>query len=105
MMPLLFPHQQKYAFLLAGPALFYLAYVLVLNFRAEARHLGKSRWIAIVILSILSFALMTLTTDSLVGRSLNLITQHYKLITWGALVLILILVIAPPGKAISGERY
>ena len=50
----------------------------------------------ISILIFLSFVLMTLSTDGLIGRNLNDITQHFKTITWGALLLVVALILAKP---------
>jgi len=82
--PLIFPHQGKYAFFLCLPALVYISYFLV-----------QKRANVISVLFVCSFVLMTLTSDGLIGRELNLLTQHYKLITYGALLLILILILLP----------
>ena len=77
--PLIFPHQGKYAFLLMLPAMFYVLFFLISS-------TTRSRmWMFILISVILVFALTTLTTDGLIGRSLNQLTQQYKLITFGAM--------------------
>lgn len=86
LIPLIFPHQQKYAFLFALPLQFYLLSYLFEKIQAKKR---DSFFFCQFSLLGLSFLLMTLTTDSIVGRSVNEITQHYKLITYGAIVLII----------------
>lgn len=85
LIPLIFPHQQKYAFALLIPAQLVLIYFLVTT-DGENRDF---RFKTILVLFIISFVLMTLTTDGLIGRHWNNITQHYRLITYGALLLIL----------------
>lgn len=85
LIPLIFPHQQKYAFSLLIPAQFVLIYFLVKYYKNQRNF----KFNFILITFILSFILMTLTTDGLIGRELNNITQHYKLMTYGALILIL----------------
>jgi hypothetical protein len=98
LIPLIFPHQQKYAFFLAFPAFFYLSFFVVTNFNPLTRTLKQGTFTAMILLTILSFILMTLSTDSLIGRNLNEITQHFKTITYGAILLIVILILCPPGR-------
>jgi len=90
LIPLIFPHQQKYAFALALPAMFYLSNFIVRGWYEE----NNFRWNLVTSLTIISFILMTLSSDSFVGRDFNKITQHYKTITWGAVLLIPALAIA-----------
>jgi hypothetical protein len=104
LIPLIFPHQQKYEFFLAAPALFYLSYYMVLVFPVMKEIGNKRTFYAIVFLYLLSFTLMTLTTDSIIGRPLNLITQHYKTITYGAILLIIALVICKPGRSEEADE-
>lgn len=89
--PLIFPHQQKYAFALAIPAQFYLAYYLI-----SQSHNRKTRWKLVATFLALSFVLMTLTTDGVIGRELNLISRHFKLVTYGMFFLIAALAFARP---------
>lgn len=98
LIPLIFPHQQKYAFFLASPAFFYISYFLIYNFQSRIRIINKKTSYLIIILLILSFALMTLSTDGVIGRNLNKIAQHYKTITYGATILIIILIICAPRR-------
>jgi len=91
LIPLIFPHQQKYAFFLAYPALFYISYSIIINFQPGTRIMNNRTYYSVIILLILSFALMTLTTDGIIGRNLNQVTQHFKTITYGAIILIIIL--------------
>jgi hypothetical protein len=84
LVPLIFPHQQKYAFALALPAQFYLLSFMVVSY--QNRQQGK--WKLLAVLLFLSFALMTLSTDGLIGRELNRLSQHYKTITYGAIILL-----------------
>ena len=82
LIPLIFPHQQKYAFLLTLPAQFFLLYELLMTERFELRSRLS------LILLVFSFILMTCTTDGLIGSELYAWTQHYKLVTFGSLFLI-----------------
>jgi hypothetical protein len=98
LIPLIFPHQQKYAFFLACPALFYVSYFIVCGFQPGTRILHQKEYYAAIALLALSFVLMTLTTDSIIGRNLNQVTQHYKTITYGAIMLIFILLLCSPAR-------
>ena len=97
LIPLIFPHQQKYAFFLAFPAMFYISGFIVYNFRPAERKTSNLQYFAVLALFFLSFALMTLSSDGIIGRQLNLVTQHFKTITYGAVILIVILFILPAG--------
>jgi hypothetical protein len=99
--PLIFPHQQKYAFFLDLPALCYITYFIIVNYNKSSRKVNTNLFYLILTLFILSFILMTLTTDSVIGRNLNLITQHYKTITYGAILLIFILILCSPNNLIK----
>lgn len=89
LIPLIFPHQQKYAFFCLLPAWFYLILQwqkLKTNKERDAK--SRRSFNGLTITLGFSFLLMTLTTDGLIGRELNEWAQHYKLITIGAVVLI-----------------
>lgn len=96
LIPLIFPHQQKYAFVLAMPAIYYLIHFVIFNYNSRKLTMTKATWIIIISSIAFSFILMTLSTDGLSGRDLNRITQYYRTITWGALILILALVLSSP---------
>lgn len=96
LIPLIFPHQQKYAFVLAIPALFYLSHFIIINLPLRRVVMTGIRWYTLMTIMCLSFILMTLSTDGLIGREFNNITQHFKTITWGALLLIFALLLASP---------
>lgn len=93
LVPLIFPHQQKYSFLMALPAQFYLASFLVMLYPGHKNILSRFKWGTVLFCVTLSFVLMTMTTDGVVGRELNRVSQHYKAITYGALLLIIPLMI------------
>ena len=79
--PIIFPFQQKYSYVLIIPLI-----IFMMNEFAEKR---LTRF-EIVIL-VISFILMVLTTDGLIGRHLNYITQQLKLITIGGILLLALL--------------
>ncbi|MBK7849597.1 MAG: DUF2029 domain-containing protein [Bacteroidetes bacterium] len=95
--PLIFPHQQKYAFVFLIPAIFYVAtYMVSLYELKDPRHNRKFNYL--LILSIIFFILTTLTTDGLIGKQLNQLSQHFKLVTYGTLFLVWILLLCKPEK-------
>jgi hypothetical protein len=96
LIPLIFPHQQKYAFFLIYPALFYISYFIIVNFQSSSRRIDTSKYYGILILLMISFLLMTVSSDGIIGIHFNQITQHYKTITYGGVFLIIILILSPP---------
>ncbi len=89
--PLLFPQQMKYAFVLQLPAISYLIFYLMQipnGFQKNKR----------IILLTFFWLLTTFTTDGIIGRPLYEITQYLKLITWGSFLLMIILMMTPPSK-------
>lgn len=84
--PLIFPQQNKWAFVYLLPAFAYIFNVLL---RDAA---WRSRLVLLSLLAIV-FGLTTLTTDGLVGKQLNYYTECLKLVTIGTLVLVPVLAI------------
>ncbi len=83
--PLIFPHQQIYAFLFLLPALFYLAYFLVVQ-------MPKSK-------SLIAGLCIVFILTSFIGGVLGFLrdfSSHYKLITYGSLLLIPLLFSSRP---------
>tara|TARA_B100001109_G_C18864211_1_gene475951 strand:- start:1399 stop:2679 length:1281 start_codon:yes stop_codon:yes gene_type:complete len=78
--PLIFPHQQKYAFFFLLPAIATIAFVFV------QQKMAKQKWI--VLLLSLFFLLAVFTTDGIIGKELSRLSQHYKTITFGTFCLI-----------------
>jgi hypothetical protein len=94
--PLIFPHQQKYAFFMLLPAIAYLLYFLMRIRKNNYTNLSKRKWNLILTLILLAFMLMTLSTDGIIGRYYNNISQHYKTITYGAILIAVALGISNP---------
>lgn len=97
LIPLIFPHQQKYAFFLAMPA---QAFLIAQLLKSKATVFNRRDRLILAIV-ILSFILMTLTTDGLIGRDLNKLSQHFKLITYGTLLLIPAMLLSKESKKAS----
>ncbi|NJN35618.1 MAG: hypothetical protein HC817_16505 [Saprospiraceae bacterium] len=88
--PLIFPHQQKYAFVMILPA---VAWVLHFIF---SENLEKKRKNTLIALLIGVWFLTTFTTDGIIGKHFFQISQYYKLITWGTMLLIIPLSMTRP---------
>lgn len=103
--PLIFPHQQFYAFFFIFPASTYLLFYLVFIF-FNKNNLRKSKYFKtkklslIVILSISYF----LTNSHFILGQFNYLYDHYKTLTYGALILIILLAFCKPDKLIMLEQ-
>ena len=96
LIPLIFPHQQKYAFAFAIPACFYMSHFVVRFFKQGVPGCSKSKFITIAFMLGASIILATVSTDGIIGRELNNISQHYKTITWGMILLLITLYAVSP---------
>ncbi|MBL0310563.1 MAG: DUF2029 domain-containing protein [Bacteroidetes bacterium] len=81
--PLIFPQQNKWAFVYSIPAYLVIFYAF----------LSKSwkEYPVIMLSLIIVFALTTLTTDGIIGKRLNYYTESLKLVTIGTILIIPIL--------------
>jgi hypothetical protein len=85
LVPLIFPHQQHYAFLFITPAFAIALYMLIKNYKS-LRVTQRN-----VILVLLSFIYLVSNLKLLLGE-FNHYYEHFKLLTYGALLLIPLLV-------------
>ncbi|MCW3127189.1 MAG: hypothetical protein JWO03_2847 [Bacteroidetes bacterium] len=85
LIPLIFPHQMKYAFYFVFPAICCLCLVIVTNYQGQKRSI---KYLSTVCLVFISFILCTATTDLIIGMKYSTISQHLKTITIGTLLLI-----------------
>jgi hypothetical protein len=95
--PLLFPHQQKYAFVYLAPALLYLLWFFILARRVAFE--GWRGWLAL-------FFVVSVEFTPLIGR--DVITnyayewlQHFRVLTVAALLLIPLLWACAPERAVT----
>ncbi|GAB4025067.1 hypothetical protein GCM10028773_49780 [Spirosoma koreense] len=92
--PLLFPHQQKYAFLYIAPALIYLLYFLLLSYRNSPQNsfaLG-------VIFAINALIFTPFISSDLLGRYAYDVLQHFRILTIATIGLCVLLAICNPDK-------
>lgn len=103
--PLIFPHQQHYAFFFIFPAstylLFYLVFIFFNKNNLRTGKYYKTKKISlIVILSIIYF----LTNSHFILGQFNNLYDHYKTLTYGVLILMLLLAFCKPNKLMMLEQ-
>lgn len=91
--PLIFPQQNKWAFVYLLPAFGFVFYSLLLN--SKWKHRGAELALLVIV-----FVLTTLTTDGIVGKEINYYTECLKLVTIGTTALVPVLMLA--FKAVKG---
>ncbi len=103
--PLIFPHQQHYAFFFMFPASTYiLYYVMYRYFNASTLDPKKNHnakklfWVFILLFVYL------ITNAHLILGEFNKYYDHFKIITYGALILVLLLAFCRPGKLLPGKQ-
>ena len=102
---LIFPHQQKYAFILILPAIAYLLYFIIIM-KKNKFHLEKtSLYRGLIGLLIIVWLLTTASTDGIIGRTFYEYGQYFKLITWGTMLLIVPLFLAKPNLILRSGNF
>lgn len=91
--PLIFPHQQHYAFLFVLPAAVYLIYYGFLRFRRK----NQNRLTKIVWSTTLLIAYLAVSSHFILGE-FNRYYDHFKVLTYGIFLLIILLAFSSPGK-------
>lgn len=100
--PLIFPHQQYYAFFFVFPATTYLMYYIVYSyFNGNSETITYFKSIKKISLITLLSAAYALTNSHFILGEFNPIYDHYKTLTYGVLILIAILAICPPEKLLK----
>ena len=103
--PLIFPHQQKYAFFFIFPATTYILYFFFINHITNFKYLPNrhQKWV----ISIFTFLLLIicLTGRGVIGNYLNDIAQHYRILTIAVILLIPLLIYLNPNKILLKESY
>ena len=93
---LIFPHQQKYAFILILPAVAYVLYFILIMKKSGFYFEKPLLYKTLIGLLIIVWLLTTASTDGIIGRKLYEYGQYFKLITWGTMLLIVPLFLAKP---------
>jgi hypothetical protein len=100
--PLLFPHQQKYAFLFVMPAVAWLIYWFLARKQAEISIKGM-QW-ASLIWFVAALMVLTLTVRGVLGRYGYDWAQHFRIMTVGVLMLIPALYVCKPEGLPKGVK-
>ncbi len=93
--PLIFPHQQHYAFFFAFPAIAYLVYYVMIKYFDPNINISHTKKSVIIFIAVIIYFL--LNNHFILGAYRN-IYDHYKTLTYGIIFLILLLMIARPEK-------
>jgi hypothetical protein len=91
--PLIFPHQQQYAFFFALPAVIYILFVMKYLKKMTIYSSLKFNFLVLI----LGFIFILLNAHFYLGFMRNIL-DHYKLFTYGVLLLIPVLMILNPKK-------
>lgn len=94
LVPLIFPHQQHYAFLFLLPAIIVVLYFVFFNIEIQNRN-QKIGIISILIVIYLSFNLKVLLGE------FNPYYEHFKILTYGAILLVCLLFYKPIKKSFT----
>jgi hypothetical protein len=85
--PLFFPHQGKYSFFYLVPAQAWCIYTLMRLSTLKNRTIFGRAYKTALLLVVLSFVMLTLTTDGLIGRKASDFCEYLQLITIGTICL------------------
>ena len=96
--PLLLPHQQKYAFLLIIPMISYLLYFFIATFHFP-KTIGYKTSLYTFIFAMLIFS--PLYGSDIIGKYLFLLTQHYRFLTFASILVIPISLYCSPNRLIN----
>lgn len=92
LIPLIFPHQQHYGFLFICPAFIFCLHYFIRN----RKELPKGKLYFMAVMGILIYLLCNL---KLILGVYNEYYEHFKILTYGALLLIILLSVAVPKEA------
>jgi len=95
--PLLFPHQQKYAFIYIGPAVIYLLWFFIIKRRTSFAGWKGSLSLFVLI----SIVLSPLIGRDLIGNYIFEILQHFRVLTLAVMLLIPLLWYCKPEKIVT----
>lgn len=95
--PLIFPHQQHYAFFFIFPASTYVLFFVMRTYFVldnSAQRISKWKWL---VLFSLFLVFLSVNSHFLVG-AFNVYYDHFKTLTFGVLLLLILLACFPPGR-------
>ena len=95
--PLIFPHQQHYAFFFSFPAITYLVYFHLGTTFDPASKAGKSRKAGIIAIAVIIYFLLN---NHFILGEFRKIYDHFKTLTYGILFLIPLLAMARPEQIV-----
>ncbi|MFM7016827.1 MAG: glycosyltransferase family 87 protein [Bacteroidota bacterium] len=102
LIPLIFPHQQHYAFLFIFPATTYLLFFIsYLYFQNESYQKVENFCLRKNSLFIVMLMIYLLTNSHFILGTFNKWCDHYKTLTYGALILLVVLACCNPKKFIK----
>lgn len=92
--PLIFPHQQHYAFLFITPAFMYCLYYLI-NFKQSFNSFNQ-----LAIITTLTVIYLSVNLKLILGE-FNEYYEHFKILTYGAILLVILLSCMVPKNQVS----
>jgi hypothetical protein len=92
--PLLFPHQQKYAFIYVFPAIIYLTYFFIVTRKTS----GKGFKLLLILFLLNGIVFTPIIGSDSIGRYFYDLLQYYRIITYSTLFLVAMLLICSPRK-------
>ena len=103
--PLIFPHQQHYAFFFIFPASTYLLFFIIIKY-FYMKNLNITRYFRVKKIAIIfSISIIFLLTNShFILGEFNNIYDHFKTLTYGVLMLLILLAICKPDKLLIKEN-
>jgi hypothetical protein len=84
--PLLFPHQQKYAFLFALPMTIYISYFILSSWDFIVKSPFYKSWAIVFVISMLFYS--PFYGSDIIGPFLFCLSQYYRILTFSTLLLI-----------------
>ena len=93
--PLIFPHQQKYAFIMIFPSMVYLSYYFIIRVKQES---SISTYVLIGGLLLVSLVFTPFIGSDIIGRHNYDVIQHFRILGISSMLLVPFLIIATPKK-------
>jgi hypothetical protein len=98
--PLLFPHMQVYAFFYVFPLIIYLVYYILVQ--KQITH--RTNYALLLFFGIACIDLSPLIGTDVIGRFLFHLVLHYRILTFSAVLLIIIALVCRPEKIMDSKK-